>query len=1081
MQAEEGQAEDSGPVARRGRFGRRASIFMVGTGVAALTLFGLWLARAPIAENLIERELAARDVRMTYHVAAIGPRTQRIENIVLGDPRNPDLTARWIEVDIGFGGLMPGVSEVRAGGLRLRGSYHGGKLSLGELDKFMGGGSSARTVLPDISIATSDARGSFVTDYGPLGLVFSGAGNVRDGFNGRAVASMPHVKLGDCGGGKVRADLAIAMRGGAPRISGPMSAEALGCPALGIALASPRLDLVAQLDDTLALKSSDLRLAATALRASGMTLGKPLVDLDIRHESGLYNGAGHLTAPVLHGRGVIAGASMLDMRFQRVSLAGKPSGEGGGRLTLANITARGRDPLAGLGVAVAGTPLGPLADKLAKAVRDAGRDNRLATTFAVNAQPGSGQARLSDFHFGAASGAKVDLSPGGAFVLGWPGGRWNFSGDLAMGGGGLPQGRLNLKADRTGGVTGKLQMAPYASGKARLALAPVLFSAAPGGASRFATVMTLDGPIAGGGGVNGLVLPLSGALGANGRYVLNPACVPVSWQAVKISSLALDRAAVSLCPEGGAMVRSNGKGMAGGVRAPSLALTGRIGSSPLVVKSSAFAASLGNPAFTVRDLDVRIGKADAPVLLHAATLDGASTKGMLAGRFAKGAARIGTVPFDISDITGRWQFARGRLDVDSGLTLADTQKAARFHPLQARAAHLTLADNRITAHGRLRHPTRGAEFVTVVIAHDLGSGRGTANFALDHLRFGPALQPDDLTPTALGVVANVQGFVEGGGEVVWTPQTVTSTGRFSTKDMKLAAAFGPVEGLSTTLNFTDLIALETAPHQVATIASVNPGIEARDGRITYQLLRNQQARIEGGEWPFAGGRLSLLPSTLDFDATRERHLAFRVTGLDAGAFIQTLDLKNISATGTYDGLLPIIFDANGGRIEGGILVARQAGLPPLIVESAKTLSVACDPNRQAGTLSYVGDVSNAELGTYGKMAFDALKHLRYKCLTILLDGALDGEFVTQLGINGVNEGSDESRKSMIVRSFLGIPFIFNIRIQAPFRGLLNTYQSFIDPSTLIRNSLGPQYQSVINNGVAVQPADSDKKLNREGE
>ncbi len=143
--------------------------------------------------------------------------------------------------------------------------------------------------------------------------------------------------------------------------------------------------------------------------------------------------------------------------------------------------------------------------------------------------------------------------------------------------------------------------------------------------------------------------------------------------------------------------------------------------------------------------------------------------------------------------------------------------------------------------------------------------------------------------------------------------------------------------------------------------------------------------------------------------------------------------------------------------------------------------MTCDPARQAGTLSYVGEVSNAQMGAYGKMAFDALKNLRYKCLTILLDGALDGEFLTRLAINGVNQGTDEARKSVITRSFLGLPFIFNVRIEAPFRGLLNSYQSFVDPSALIRGSLGPQYKTVLENKLAVQPADSEKGASKEGE
>jgi hypothetical protein len=391
-----------------------------------------------------------------------------------------------------------------------------------------------------------------------------------------------------------------------------------------------------------------------------------------------------------------------------------------------------------------------------------------------------------------------------------------------------------------------------------------------------------------------------------------------------------------------------------------------------------------------------------------------------------------------------------------------------------------LAGGRITAAGHLRHPTRGDPFVRVDIAHDLSSGEGNARFALEGLRFGGRLQPDDLTPAALGVVANVDGAVTGNGAIHWTARKVTSTGRFATSGMNLAAAFGPVEGLSTTLDFVDLLGIETALGQVASIKSINPGVAVTDGRVSFQLLPGNRARVEGGEWPFSGGRLTLLPSTLDFDVKGARHLIFRVTGLEAGAFINTFELNNLSATGTYDGLLPMIFDANGGRLVGGILVARQEGSPPLIVESSDNLTVPCDPGRQAGTLSYVGEVSNAEMGAYGKLAFDALKKLRYKCLTILLDGAIDGEFVTRIAINGVNQGGETSRQSAIMRPFLGLPFIFNVRIEAPFRGLLNTYQSFVDPTALIRGSLGPQFQSVLQNKLAVQASDSENNASKEG-
>jgi hypothetical protein len=166
-------------------------------------------------------------------------------------------------------------------------------------------------------------------------------------------------------------------------------------------------------------------------------------------------------------------------------------------------------------------------------------------------------------------------------------------------------------------------------------------------------------------------------------------------------------------------------------------------------------------------------------------------------------------------------------------------------------------------------------------------------------------------------------------------------------------------------------------------------------------------------------------------------------------------------------------------VAGGVLVARQQGMPPLIMPEGVLPTVPCDPKRQSGTLSYVGPVSNEQLGTMGQLAFDALKNLQYKCLTILMDGALDGEMVTNVVFNGVNRGRLGDAPAGLARNFTGLPFIFNVRIAAPFRGLLGTAQSLIDPTALIQNSIGDQVQQKIRSGVAVQPAESDIVRNRE--
>ena len=107
----------------------------------------------------------------------------------------------------------------------------------------------------------------------------------------------------------------------------------------------------------------------------------------------------------------------------------------------------------------------------------------------------------------------------------------------------------------------------------------------------------------------------------------------------------------------------------------------------------------------------------------------------------------------------------------------------------------------------------------------------------------------------IGVVALVDATVTGQGRIDWGPDGTRSTGTFSTQNANLAAPFGPVQGLTTTVNFTDLLGLTSAPSQVATVDLIQAGIDVTDGRIVYQLQPNNHVLIERGLWPFAGGEL----------------------------------------------------------------------------------------------------------------------------------------------------------------------------------------------------------------------------------
>ncbi len=185
---------------------------------------------------------------------------------------------------------------------------------------------------------------------------------------------------------------------------------------------------------------------------------------------------------------------------------------------------------------------------------------------------------------------------------------------------------------------------------------------------------------------------------------------------------------------------------------------------------------------------------------------------------------------------------------------------------------------------------------------------------------------------------------------------------------------------------------------------------------------------------------------LDFSKPTAKTLTFRVTGLDAANFIQQMEFDNIAATGRFDGVVPMVFDDAGGRIVAGHLVARAEG----------------------GTLSYIGELTDRDLGAYGKLAFDALKSLRYDKFVMDLDGSLDGEFLTKIELDGIARDisagppAGSGLRAMIVRRALGqiamIPFEFNIAIRGPFRTLMATARSLEDPSLLIQSALPPELQ-----------------------
>lgn len=957
---------------------------------------GVYLERKTIARRFADAELAARKIDAKYEIKAIGPTTQRLEHVVLGPPENPDLTADWAEIELGVSLSGVVVRSVRAGGVRLRGRLVDGKLSLGAVDRLLPAPSGKPFTLPDIDLALNDARLTLETDYGTIDAQIEGKGNLAGGFAGKLLASAQHVKAGSLEATGLVGRFAVSTDRRRIQFTGPVLAERL------------------------LLAGNVLNRAAVRLKGSSSESFANVEagwSMDAAVEKLLYGAARRLQGD---------GQFSLDATSQR--LTAKLELEG------ARPAPKDQARLAAAIPHAAGTPVEPLLRQLRLAIAELGKGSVATAPLEYRASDGQRSLFVGPPTIIAASGVRL-LGNGRGLVMPLDRGQGTFDGEFALSGGGFPEGTVRL-ALASGNWTGTARFRPYRAGGAQLALAPVDLRYNNAGFG-VRTVASLDGPL-GSGRVVGLSVPISLRPGRDPLA----GCFAPSFRSLEIAGLRLAPAALNVCVAGKE------------ARLAPARLAGRLGESAIQLSANGARIGFSRGDFAVNGLAVRLGSQDRLSLLNVSELTGKFGAGSAAGLFSQATGEIGNVPLKMSDGQGNWQFAGGVLTLHGGLRVADgVATDPRFNPLVSDDFSLRLADNKIVASGIAREPKTLVRVADIRINHDLGPGTGSAIIDVADLTFGRKLQPEMLTTTTLGVIANVVGTIAGRGEIRWNPKGVTSSGAFRTDSLDMAAAFGPVTGLKGEIALSDLLGLETGPGQYVRVASINPGIAVIDGDIHYQLLPGLKLGVEGGRWPFAGGWLVLEPTVIDLSQAAERRLTFRVEGLDAGQFINQLQFENIDATGVYDGTLPMIFDEHGGRIEGGRLVARGGG-----------------------TLAYVGEISNQNLGTMGRVAFDALKSIKYHRLSIDLDGPLDGDVVTRVSFAGVNQAPIEGVRAKFpipvrVTGLTNFPFIFNVTITAPFRKLFDMSRTISDPSLLIER-LNPDLQR-IGPAKTIQPPESE--------
>ena len=999
-------------------FALAALVLVIAGGLA------LWFSRERIVDDIIRDQFEAHSIPSQYTIERVGAQTQVLTDVVLGDPARPDFTAQRIVVTLRHRFGVPEIGGVELVRPQLYGSYHAGEFSLGSLDSLVFGQESGPAGLPNTKLAVRDGRGLIETDYGPVGVAVNGEGLLSHGWRGQLAAAAPSLAFPGCAAGRVSAFGDVRTTSGEPAFSGPLRLASLVCEETGISLADYAVDLDLLGNDELTdatiearIEGGDSILAANSAAAlTGTIRAQTRGPLTTARFSLAARGVEtpQALAAVLTAEGQIRA----DDDFSRVQLDGNLEGNG---LRLGREMVGSVETLARAGE---GTLIAPLTRKLARALQSETRGSALDADIRLRRDAKGYSVLAPRAELRGGSGARL-VSLSRLEIAVEEGKAPRIAGNIATGGANMPRITGRMERSESGGSIFRLSMQRYAAGDSELAIPQVVVAQGEGGAIGFSGRVLASGPLPGGSATN-LLLPVEGRYGA-GRLALWRSCADIRFDRLSFADLAFENRSVKLCPARGQPILATGPdGTRIAAGTSGLDLTGSLGDTPIRIRSGPVGFAYPG-VMKARSLDIALGPAESASRFTLSDLQ-ARLGGPLSGTFSGAEIALAAVPLDLQEASGEWRFADGRLLLDNGsFMLRDRESPARFEPLLARNAELTLIDNRIAAQAALRNPASDRLVTDVEVRHDLASGAGRADLDIPGVRFDEALQPLDLSLLAKGVVANAEGVVTGQGRIVWSPDgEVTSTGQFSSESIDFAAAFGPVRGASGTIEFTDLLGLTTAPGQTLRVASVNPGIEVADGEVGFELRNGEVLAVTGGSWPFMGGELILRAVDLNLGVSEERRYIFEIVGLDAGTFVTEMDLENISATGLFDGAVPIVFDANGnGRIDTGVLISRPPG----------------------GTVSYVGELTYEDLSPIANFAFDALKSLDYSQMRVIMEGPLTGEIVTRVRFDGVRQG-EGAKSNFVTRRLAALPLQFRINIKAQFYQLLTNLKSLYDPASV---------------------------------
>lgn len=352
----------------------------------------------------------------------------------------------------------------------------------------------------------------------------------------------------------------------------------------------------------------------------------------------------------------------------------------------------------------------------------------------------------------------------------------------------------------------------------------------------------------------------------------------------------------------------------------------------------------------------------------------------------------------------------GRLDIDH-VRVTDTQAAKRFAAVVASASVSLdgLGEDGVLS-SRLKGPVTvktpsGVVLAKATVTHQLASGEGQLDFKAGPLSFVEGgLQPQELAPVLLGVVAAVSGQVSASGTIAWTNKGVRrSSARTELVNVGLQASAARFAQVSGDLEFSSLVPVRTQGTQAISIGVVDAGLPLEGGIALVRVEGGGDVIIENAQWPFAGGQLVLTSGALNTRADVQR-AELAALSINLRELLNLVEMEGLSGEGVLGGAVPI-------EIRDGSVYVMQAKL-------------AAEPG---GVVRYQNASTDAagQTAEGANIAFQALENFHFQVLSLEIDGPVDGDLTLKITLQGANPDLLE-----------GYPVHLNISTQGAFLDLL---------------------------------------------